>query len=61
MRNLLRDVGPLRSFNLVVDHATGHSKGFAFCEYKYREDAERAISSLTGTAVRYGGAGWRPG
>lgn len=30
---MLSSFGPLRSFNLVKDTATGLSKGYAFCEY----------------------------
>ncbi|KAI8376512.1 uncharacterized protein BYT42DRAFT_615241 [Radiomyces spectabilis] len=30
---LLKSFGELRAFNLVKDTTTGHSKGFAFCEY----------------------------
>ena len=33
MKELLVSFGPLKSFNLVKDSATGLSKGFAFCEY----------------------------
>jgi len=33
VKELLSSFGPLRSFNLVMDTATGLSKGFAFCEY----------------------------
>jgi len=33
VKELLASFGPLRSFNLVMDTASGLSKGFAFCEY----------------------------
>lgn len=33
VKEILTSFGPLRSFNLVKDTATGLSKGFAFCEY----------------------------
>ena len=51
VRDLLSAYGRLRSFNLVVDHGTGASKGFAFCEYADPLDSDRAISNLTGTQV----------
>ena len=52
VRDLLAAYGRLRSFNLVVDHGTGASKGFAFCEYANPLDSDRAITNLTGTQVR---------
>ena len=51
VRDLLAAYGRLRSFNLVVDHGTGASKGFAFCEYADPLDSDRAITNITGTQV----------
>jgi len=41
--------GTLVSTSIVVDRATGQSRGFAFVEYESSDDAKRAISALDGT------------
>lgn len=33
VKDLLSPFGCLKAFNVVVDKATGNSKGYAFCEY----------------------------
>ena len=33
---------------LAVDRTTGENRGFAFVNYVYREDADRAIRNLNG-------------
>ncbi|ORY48422.1 hypothetical protein BCR35DRAFT_356183 [Leucosporidium creatinivorum] len=50
-------VGPVVSFRLVFDHATGRPKGFGFCEYKDPETAASALRNLQGVEV--GGRGLR--
>ncbi|XP_058794904.1 splicing factor U2AF 50 kDa subunit-like [Phymastichus coffea] len=46
VKELLMAFGPLRSFNLVMDSATGLSKGFAFCEYMDVSVTDMAIDGL---------------
>jgi RNA recognition motif-containing protein len=41
--------GTLLSASIVVDRATGQSRGFAFVEYESADEANRAISALDGT------------
>lgn len=50
-------VGPVVSFRLVFDHATGKPKGFGFCEYRDPETAASALRNLQGVEV--GGRGLR--
>jgi len=48
VKELLSSFGPLRSFNLVMDTATGLSKGFAFCEYLDPGITDQACAGLNG-------------
>lgn len=48
VKELLSSFGPLRSFNLVMDPATGLSKGFAFCEYLDPNVTDQACAGLNG-------------
>ncbi|GAA5949744.1 hypothetical protein JCM21900_003279 [Sporobolomyces salmonicolor] len=50
-------VGPVVSFRLVFDHATGKPKGFGFCEYRDADTAASALRNLQGVEV--GGRGLR--
>ena len=43
---LFADIGPVQSCNLVLDQATGESKGFAFVEMPKVGDAKIAINKL---------------
>jgi len=38
---------------LAKDHDTGESKGFAFINYVYREDAQVAMEKLNGKGFGY--------
>lgn len=48
LQELFRPFGPISRVFLAVDRATGENRGFAFVNYVYREDAERAIRNLNG-------------
>jgi len=48
VKELLVSFGPLRAFNLVMDTATGLSKGFAFCEYIDASITDQACAGLNG-------------
>ncbi|GEM06701.1 cleavage stimulation factor subunit 2 [Rhodotorula toruloides] len=55
--DVFSSVGPVVSFRLVFDHATGKPKGFGFCEYRDADTAASAIRNLQGVEV--GGRGLR--
>lgn len=46
VKEMLLPYGLLKSFNLVMDKATGKSKGYAFCEYADEATADMVIRSL---------------
>ncbi|XP_006893799.1 PREDICTED: splicing factor U2AF 65 kDa subunit-like [Elephantulus edwardii] len=48
VKELLTSFGPLKSFNLVKDSATGLSKGYAFCEYVDINVTDQTIAGLNG-------------
>lgn len=50
LHELCRPFGPLRSVKLVRDRRTNQSKGFAFVNFRRREDADGAIQRLDGYA-----------
>ncbi|BGP46866.1 hypothetical protein JCM10450v2_002717 [Rhodotorula kratochvilovae] len=54
---VFNSVGPVVSFRLVFDHASGKPKGFGFCEYRDADTAASAIRNLQGVEV--GGRGLR--
>ena len=43
--------GTVASASIVVDRATGQSRGFAFVEYESADEAKRAISALDGAEL----------
>jgi len=43
--------GRVESCNLVLDKATGKSKGFAFIEMLYDDEAKAVIAALNGTTI----------
>ena len=48
VKDLLSSFGPLRSFNLPRDLATGLSRGYAFCEYADYSITDAACAGLNG-------------
>lgn len=51
VKEMLVPFGPLKAFNLVMDRATGNSKGYAFCEYADVSVTDVVISQLNGKAI----------
>lgn len=49
LRELFSAIGEVDSVKLITDHNTGQSKGFAFIEMAFEDDAKKAISGLNGT------------
>jgi len=48
LSDLFRTFGPISRIYLAKDKITGLSKGFAFINFVYREDAAKAIEKLSG-------------
>lgn len=48
---MLKEYGNLGSFNMVMDKATGKSKGFGFAEMPDKKEAQKAIKALNGKIV----------
>ena len=50
----LSDIGPVKSCFLVKPQGQGGGKhrGFGFCTFAVREDAERAVEEMNGKAVK---------
>eukprot|EP00887_Chlorella_sp_A99_P000027 scaffold16.g27.t1 len=51
VKEMLMPFGPLKAFNLVMDRATGNSKGYAFCEYSDIGVTDMVIGQLNGKAI----------
>jgi RNA recognition motif-containing protein len=49
LREAFSKIGEVLSATLIVDQATGRSKGFGFVEMASDEDAAKAISTMNGT------------
>ena len=50
LREAFSKIGEVVSATLIIDQASGRSKGFGFVEMSSDEDAEKAIASLNGTS-----------
>lgn len=50
LRDAFAAIGEVRSVRIITDE-TGRSKGFGFVEMASDEDADKAISTLNGTAL----------
>ncbi len=51
LRDVFAAIGEVTSSKIVMDTATGRSRGFGFVEMANDEEAEKAITTLNGTAV----------
>jgi RNA recognition motif-containing protein len=51
VRRMLDQYGKVRTFDLVLDKATGKSKGFGFADMPSIDDAEKMIKALNGTQL----------
>lgn len=48
LQQLFAEHGTVRSAEVIMDRATGRSKGFGFVEMESNEEANKAIQSLNG-------------
>ena len=48
LRTLFSQAGSVKSVDLIMDHQTGRSKGFAFVTMNSQEEAEKAIQMFNG-------------
>ena len=51
LQEAFSEFGEVTSASVVIDRATGQSRGFGFVEYGSNEEAERAIQSLNGATL----------
>lgn len=51
LKAVFADFGIIESVNLVTDHYSGESKGFAFVEMSSHAEAARAMQGLNGTSL----------
>jgi cold-inducible RNA-binding protein len=51
LQDAFGEFGDLVSATVVIDRATGQSRGFGFVEYESSQDADRAMESLNGTSL----------
>lgn len=53
LRDLFQSIGRVTRIFLAKDKQTGRSKGFAFVTYERRDDAEKAIQTISGHRYDY--------
>ena len=51
LREAFSKIGEVVSATLIVDQASGRSKGFGFVEMASDEDAAKAITAMNGTII----------
>lgn len=51
LREAFAKIGEVQSATLIIDQASGRSKGFGFVEMASDEDAAKAIASMNGTSL----------
>ena len=51
LQEAFSEFGEVTSASVVIDRATGQSRGFGFVEFGSNEEAERAIQSLNGSTL----------
>ncbi|XP_018576851.1 eukaryotic translation initiation factor 3 subunit G-B-like [Anoplophora glabripennis] len=52
LAKLVEPFGPRKKLHLAKDKETGRVRGFAYVNFKFRSDADKAISELNGTTYR---------
>jgi RNA recognition motif-containing protein len=52
LHQLFASVGPVVSAKIIIDRATGRSKGFGFVEMENESDVAKAIEQLNGSEVQ---------
>lgn len=52
LREAFAKFGELQSVRIIMDEATGSSKGFGFVEMAVNEDADKAIEALNGAMLK---------
>eukprot|EP01080_Neovahlkampfia_damariscottae_P002648 gene2648-3845_t len=50
--DIFSDFGEILNLNLNLDHESGHAKGYAFIEYKTKEEGEIAIKEMNSKEYR---------
>ncbi|MBI9102075.1 MAG: RNA-binding protein [Spirochaetales bacterium] len=51
LRNLFASFGTISALNIVMDEASGQSKGFGFVEMRDVKEAKKAIHNLNGKKI----------
>jgi RNA recognition motif-containing protein len=51
LEELFKQVGTVKSVNVITDRETGRSRGFGFVEMDTKEEAEAAIAKFNGTEL----------
>jgi RNA recognition motif-containing protein len=51
LQKLFEEFGTVDSANVIMDRATGRSKGFGFVEMSSEEEAEKATEAMNGKEV----------
>ncbi len=52
VKEIFAEFGKVESADVIYDHLTGRSRGFAFVKMASEEDGENAIAGLNGFKVR---------
>ncbi len=51
LETMFGEIGTVESTNIIEDRDTGRSRGFAFVEMSSEEEAQKAISTLSGKEI----------
>ena len=51
-QEIFSEYGAVKSIKIITDRETGRSRGFGFAEFENREDAEKAITELSGKEIQ---------
>ena len=51
LQEIFSEFGAVKSIKIITDRETGRSRGFGFAEFENREDAEKAITELSGKEI----------